>query len=143
MYKSIVIYKLRAKIIMLKLNLKTIFANLKRVVLTVLACSLFLVANTSIAAAVTSSPEKGEAHLNDIQKRTDMLDKQTRDISRGDRSVYPSLKQTQEAANKGPNEIQGDADLDKMISPEDVKNKNEATAEDKVTDIFSKITNSK
>lgn len=128
---------------MLKLNLKTFFVNFQRVVLTILVCTLFLVNNTLTAAAVTSSPEKGEAHLNDIQKRTDMLDKNTGDISRGDRSVYPSLKQTQEAANKGPNEIQGDADLDKMISPEDVKNKNEATAEDKVTGFFSKLKDSK
>ena len=122
---------------MLKLNSKSFLATSIRIFLTACFCTMIFISNVLPAAAAMSRPDQGEAQLNEIQKRTDELTKRTDDISNKDRSVAPSLKQAQSATKKGINEIQGDADKEKMISPEDAKNTN--TIEKKIDKALSKV----
>lgn len=126
---------------MLKLDLKSFLTNSIRILVTVCFCTIIFASNSIPASAATMRSDEGTAQLNEIQKRTDDLTKRTDDIAKRDRSVAPSLKETQSATRKGINEIQGDADKDKMISPEDAKNA--TTIEDKIKNSFSKIQGSK
>ncbi|MEG4025758.1 low temperature-induced protein [Microcoleus sp. S13C4] len=82
----------------------------KRLVRTLIAvcfCALMFVSNAFPAFAVTSSPTKGEDKLLGIEKESQevVLKKPM------------SLEETQEKASKGPNEVQGDADIEKMKNP--------------------------
>ncbi|MBD1884290.1 low temperature-induced protein [Microcoleus vaginatus] len=101
----------------------------KRVVRTLIAvcfCALMFVSNVFPAFAVTSSPTKGEDQLLGIEKESQeiVLKKPM------------SLEETQEKASKGPNEVQGDADLEKMKNPSNT----EATSfEQQVKKAVSKI----
>ncbi|MBD1812559.1 low temperature-induced protein [Microcoleus vaginatus DQ-U2] len=101
----------------------------KRVVRTLIAvcfCALMFVSNVFPAFAVTSSPTKGEDKLLGIEKESQeiVLKKPM------------SLEETQEKASKGPNEVQGDADLEKMKNPSNT----EATSfEQQVKKAVSKI----
>jgi hypothetical protein len=122
---------------MLKLDLQSFLRTSIRILVTVCFCTIIFASNSVPAFAVTSRPTEGTAKLNDIQKRTDDLTKRTDDISKQDHSVFPSLKEVQSASEEGLNEIQGDADKDKMISPEDAKNA--TTVEDSFKKAFSKV----
>jgi hypothetical protein len=122
---------------MLKLDLQSLLTNSIRILVTVCFCTLIFASNSVPAFAVTNSPNEGPANLNEIQKRTDDLTKRTDDIDKQDRSVFPSLKEVQSASEEGLNEIQGDADKDKMISPEDAKDV--TTVEDSIKKAFSKV----
>ncbi|MEG4278585.1 low temperature-induced protein [Microcoleus sp. MON1_C1] len=101
----------------------------KRLVRTLIAvcfCALMFVSNAFPAFAVTSSPTKGEDKLLGIEKESQeiVLKKPM------------SLEETQEKASKGPNEVQGDADLEKMKNPSNT----EATSfEQQVKKAVSKI----
>ena len=82
----------------------------KRLVRTLIAvcfCALMFVSNAFPAFAITSSPTKGEDQLLGIEREPQKvtLEKPL------------SLEETQEKASKGPNEVQGDADIDKMKNP--------------------------
>jgi hypothetical protein len=82
-----------------------------RTLLVTVTCALFLLLNVSSAlAAGHSTPSKateGEAQLNKIYDRSeDML-----------QNGIPSLEQVEKRANEGINEVQGDADKDKMSRP--------------------------
>ncbi|MEG4963326.1 MULTISPECIES: low temperature-induced protein [unclassified Microcoleus] len=86
----------------------------KRLVRTLIAfsfCALMFVSNAFPAFAVTSSPTRGEDQLLGIEKEAQkvVLDNPM------------SLKETQEKASKGPNEVQGDADIEKMKNPSNTK----------------------
>jgi hypothetical protein len=108
------------------------------ILLTALVCTLLFVSNTFSASAAMTRSDEGEAKLNEIQKRTDDLTKRSDDIANRDKSVAPSLKQSQEATKGGGlNEIQGTANRDKMVSPEDAKNA--VTLEDQVKKAFSNL----
>lgn len=122
---------------MLKLDLRSLFTTSIRILMTVCFCAMIFAFNSVPAFAVTSNPSDGTTKLNEIQKRTDDLTKSTDDIAKQDRSVYPSLKQVQSASKEGLNEIQGDADKDKMISPEDAKDA--TTVADSIKKTFSKV----
>lgn len=122
---------------MLKLDLKSFLATAIRTLVTVCFCTMIFISNSVPAFAVTSSPTEGTAKLNDIQKRTDDLTKRTDDIANQDRSVFPSLKEVQSASKEGLNEIQGAADKDKMISPEDAKDA--TTVADSIKKTFDKV----
>jgi hypothetical protein len=122
---------------MLKLDLQSLFTTSIRILVTVCFCTFIFLSNSIPAFAVTSSPTEGPARLNDIQKRTDDLTKSTDDIAKQDRSVFPSLKEVQSNSQKGLNEIQGDADKDKMISPEDAKDV--TTVKDSIEKTLSKV----
>ncbi|MEG4108016.1 low temperature-induced protein [Microcoleus sp. S13_C5] len=101
----------------------------KRLVRTLIAvcfCALMFVSNAFPAFAVTSSPTKGEDQLLGIEKESQevVLEKPM------------SLEETQEKASKGPNEVQGDADIEKMKNP---SNTQATSFEQQVKKAVSKI----
>ena len=82
----------------------------KRLVRTLIAfsfCALMFVSNAFPAFAITSSPTKGEDKLLGIEKEAQKV--------AGENPM--SLEETQEKASKGLNEVQGDADIEKMKNP--------------------------
>jgi hypothetical protein len=124
------------------INLQSLKKLSVNILLTALVCTFLFVSNTFTANAAMTRSDRGEAKLNDIQKRTDELTKSTDDIANRDKTVAPSLKQSQEATKGGGiNEIQGTANRDQMVSPEDAKNA--TTLEDKVKNAFSNLKDSK
>ncbi|EGK83664.1 low temperature-induced protein [Microcoleus vaginatus PCC 9802] len=100
--------------------------RLVRTLITVCFCTLLFVSNVFPALAVTSSPTKGEDQLLGIEKESQevVLKKPM------------SLEETQEKASKGPNEVQGDADIEKMKNP---SNTNTTSFEQQVKKAVSKI----
>lgn len=101
----------------------------KRLVRTLVAvcfCTLLFVSNAFPAFAVTSSPTKGEEQLLGIEK----------EAQKAVLKDPMSLEETQEKASKGPNEVQGDADLDKMKNP---SNTNATSFKEQVEKAVSKI----
>lgn len=83
------------------------FQRLIRTLVVVCVCALLFVSNAFPAFAVTSKPTKGEDKLLGIEKESqEIIQKKPM-----------GLKETQEKAKKGPNEVQGDADIDKMKNP--------------------------
>lgn len=85
--------------------------RLVRSVVAVCFCALMFVSNAFPAFAVTSSPTKGEDKLLGIEKEAQEVVLKN----------PMSLEETQEKTSKGPNEVQGDADLDKMKNPSNTK----------------------
>lgn len=85
--------------------------RLVRSLIAVCFCALMFVSNAFPAFAVTSSPTKGEEKLLGIEKEAQEVVLKN----------PMSLEETQEKASKGPNEVQGDADLDKMKNPSNTK----------------------
>lgn len=85
--------------------------RLVRSLIAVCFCALMFVSNAFPAFAVTSSPTKGEDKLLGIEKEAQEVVLKN----------PMSLEETQEKASKGPNEVQGDADLDKMKNPSNTK----------------------
>jgi len=122
---------------MLKIDLRSFFTTSVRILVTVCFCTIIFASNSVPAFAATSRSDEGTAKLNEIQKRTDDLVKNTDDIAKQDPSVPPSLKEVQSASKKGLNGVQGDADKDKMISPEDAKNT--TTVADSIKKTLSKV----
>ena len=103
----------------------------KRLVRTLIAvcfCALMFVSNAFPAFAITSSPTKGEDQLLGIEKESQEVTLKK----------PMSLEETQEKASKGPNEVQGDADLDKMKNPSNTSTK---SFEGIVKETVSKIKN--
>lgn len=101
----------------------------KRLVRTLIAvcfCTLLFVSNAFPAFAVTSSPTKGEDKLLGIEKEAQEVVLKN----------PMSLEETQDKASKGPNEVQGDADLEKMKNP---SNTNATSFEQQVKKAVSKI----
>ncbi|MEG3840713.1 low temperature-induced protein [Microcoleus sp. herbarium14] len=85
--------------------------RLVRSLIAVCFCALMFVSNTFPAFAVTSSPTKGEDKLLGIEKEAQEVVLKN----------PMSLEETQEKASKGPNEVQGDADIEKMKNPSNTK----------------------
>ncbi|MBW4558392.1 MAG: hypothetical protein KME59_21185 [Trichormus sp. ATA11-4-KO1] len=78
-----------------------------------------------------SSPTEGPTQLLETQRKTDEIAK----------SEPPKLKEVQEKSNKGLNEVQGDADIDKMKRPE---NSQSATSvEENVQNFLERVTGNK
>lgn len=102
--------------------------RLVRSLIAVCFCALMFVSNAFPAFAVTSSPTKGEDQLLGIEKESQeaVLKKPM------------SLEETQEKASKGPNEVQGDADIDKMKNP---SNTSATSFEQQVKKAVGKIKN--
>ncbi len=91
---------------------------------------LLFVSNAFPAFAVTSNPTKGEDKLLGIERESqEIVQKKPM-----------SLKETQEKASKGPNEVQGDADIDKMKNP---GNTNAVSFEQKVRNLVEDVTGKK
>jgi hypothetical protein len=100
--------------------------RLVRSFVAVCFCALLFVSNAFPALAVTSSPTKGEEQLLGIEKEAQevVLDNPM------------SLEETQEKASKGPNEVQGDADIEKMKNP---SNTNATSFEQQVKRVVGSI----
>ncbi|MEG4458671.1 low temperature-induced protein [Microcoleus sp. N9_A1] len=82
-----------------------------RSLIAVCFCALMFVSNAFPAFAVTSSPTKGEAQLTAIE----------REAQKAVLKDPMSLEETQEKANEGINEVQGDADSEKMKNPSNTR----------------------
>lgn len=100
-----------------------------RLVLTVIVCGLLFVSNAFPAQAASSSPRDGEASLNRIQAKTDQV---------AGRSTPQDINEVTKEAQKGLNEVQGAADKDKMISPEDAKDAE--TVPEQADNFFDRLT---
>lgn len=78
-------------------------------------------------SAATSSPTDGEVSLDEVQAKTD-------DVA----SSNPrGIKEVTKEARKGLNGVQGAADADKMIMPEDT---DATTVKEKAENFFDKLT---
>jgi hypothetical protein len=100
--------------------------RLVRTFVTVCFCALLFVSNVFPAFAVTSSPTKATDQLLGIEK----------EAQKAVLKDPMSLQETQEKANEGINEVQGDADKDKMINP---SNTNATSFKQQVEKAVSKI----
>ncbi|PSF38051.1 hypothetical protein C7H19_06140 [Aphanothece hegewaldii CCALA 016] len=117
---------------MLVSKLNTILKNTVCFIISAVLCVSLVTSFAFPAAAGTPSPvTKGEANLNKIQAKTDELAQQE----------PPSLKQVEERNKGGLNEVQGSADANKMISPEDAQGT--TTLKDKIEQALDKVTNAK
>lgn len=85
--------------------------RLVRLFVGVCVCALLLFSSPLSAFATTSSPTEGEANLTEIELKS----------QEAAESKPYSLEKTEEEANQGINEVQGDADKDKMLNPENTK----------------------
>ncbi|MFH7030653.1 MAG: hypothetical protein ACHBN1_36205 [Heteroscytonema crispum UTEX LB 1556] len=105
-----------------------------RFLIVALTCALLLFSNVVPAFAIGSNrSDTTEAtdQLLDIQKKTDEIG----------RSAPPGLEKVQTESNKGLNEVQGDADIDKMNRPEN--SQDAVTVEDEVNNFLQKVTGKK
>ena len=99
-----------------------------RMIVTVVVCGLLFVSSAYPANAVTSSPTDGEANLNRIQAETD-------DVAR---SNPRGIEEVTEKAQQGTNAVQGAADADKMVKPEET---NATTVKEKAASFLDNLTN--
>ena len=109
------------------------FKSSLRLILTVMVCGLLFIssaypAQATPSQATPSETTKGEANLNRIQAKTD-------DVAR---SNPRGIEEITEEAQKGTNAVQGGADLDKMVTPEET---NATTVEEKAANFLEKLTN--
>lgn len=98
-----------------------------RAVLTVFVCGLLFISVANPAQAITSKTTEGEATLNKIQDKTD-------DVAR---SAPMGIEEVTKESQKGLNEVQGAADRDEMISPDEAKSE---TVKDKAANFFDNLT---
>ena len=99
-----------------------------RLVLTIFVCGLLFVASAYPAQAVSSKPTDGEANLNRIQEETD-------DVAR---SNPRGIEEVTEKAQSGTNAVQGSADAEKMVSPDET---DATTVKEKAANFFDNLTN--
>ncbi|QSJ15344.1 hypothetical protein JYQ62_26330 [Nostoc sp. UHCC 0702] len=105
-----------------------------RFVIAATLCLTLLLTNAFPAAAIGSSKSElseGTTQLSGIQKETDKVA----------RSAPPSLEEVQSKSQEGLNEVQGDADKNKMKSPEN--SQNATSVIDKVENYLQKVTGDK
>lgn len=102
-----------------------------RFIITTFACVLLFFSSASAAFAISSyqsDPQEGATQLLETQRRTDEAGK----------SKPLGLKETQEKSSKGLNEIQRDADIDKMKTPEN--SQSSTSVEEDVKNFLEKVT---
>lgn len=92
--------------------IRTRLAQSIRTILIAFTCAILIFSTASPALAggktAPTNLTKGEAPLNNIMdKSQDML-----------QNGIPSMEEVQKEANKGINEVQGSADMDKMSRPD-------------------------
>ena len=104
------------------------FKSSIRIVLTVLVCGLLFVATANPVQAATSKTTDGEANLNRIQDKTDEV------ANSNPRGIGEITKEAQ----KGTNAVQGGADADKMVSPDEA---NATTVKEKAASFLDNLTN--
>lgn len=105
-----------------------------RFVVVAFTCALLVLTNAFPALAIgttKSAPTEATDQLNGIQSKTD------------EKATKPPLgrEETQAETYKGLNEVQGDADIDKMKRPEN--SQNATTVEDQVENFLEKVTGKK
>jgi hypothetical protein len=120
----------------MKLFVTLPFLRAIRVLFLVATCALLIFSNAVPAFAIESyqsDVKEGPTQLLETQKLTD-------EVSRYAPGT-PNMEQSQERANKGLNEVQGDADIDKMKTPEN--SQDAVTVEDEVNNLLKKVTGKK
>ncbi|MBD3882931.1 hypothetical protein IFO70_14270 [Phormidium tenue FACHB-886] len=92
-------------------HFKSLIARSVRFLTIAFACSLLIFSNAFPAFATISTtpsdPTEGDAHLDEIQRKSEALLKKD----------PLNLQETQTEANKGLNEVQGDADINGQNRP--------------------------
>ncbi len=86
-----------------------------RFVIVAFTCALIFLSSTFPALAISSyqsDSREGTTQLLEIQRKTDEIAK----------SAPPGLEKVQKESNKGLNEVQGDADIDKQKRPDNSQN---------------------
>lgn len=101
-----------------------------RLVLTAIVCSLLFISSVDPVQAVTSDRTEGEANLNRIQAETDKAANPNADPR--------DLETVTEKAQSGTNAVQGAADADKMVKPEETS---ATTVKEKAANFFDNLTN--
>ena len=104
------------------------FKSSARMLLTICVCGFLFFASAYPAQAATSSSTDGEVSLNEIQAKTDDV------ASSNPRGIEEVAKE----ARKGTNAVQGSADADKMISPDEA---NATTIKEKASKLIDSLTN--
>lgn len=102
-----------------------------RFLIVALTCALVFLSSAVPALAIgsyQSDPKEATTQLLETQKKTDETAK----------SAPLGLKKVQEESNKGLNEVQGDADINKMKRPENSANVD--SVEDNVKNLLEKVT---
>ena len=102
-----------------------------RFVIVVAACAVLLLSSGSPAFAISSyksDPQEGTTQLLETQRKTDEVAK----------SKPLTRKEVQENSRKGLNEVQGDADMDKMNTPEN--SQSSTSVEENVQKFLDKVT---
>ncbi|MEH2149510.1 hypothetical protein [Nostoc sp.] len=102
-----------------------------RFLVVAFTCALVLLSNAFPAFAIDSyqsNPTEGTTQLLDIQRKTDEAAKEP----------PQGLKKVQEESNKGLNEVQGAADIDKQKRPEN--SEGATSVEENVKNLLDKVT---
>ncbi len=105
-----------------------------RFLVVAFTCALLLLTNAFPALAIGTTPSattEATDQLNEIQRKTD------------EKATEPplGLEETQAETSQGLNEVQGDADFDKMKRPEN--SQNATTVKDEVENFLEKVTGNK
>ena len=100
--------------------------SLSRLLVTAFAFSLLFFSAVAPSYATPSKMTEGEASLNQIQNKTDSVAK----------SNPRGIGEVTKEAQKGINAVQGGADKNKMISPEDT---NATTVKEKAADFLEDL----
>ncbi|MHC5761246.1 hypothetical protein [Nostoc sp.] len=102
-----------------------------RFLVVAFTCALVLLSNAFPAFAIDSyqsNPTEGTTQLLDIQRKTDEAAKEP----------PQGLKKVQKESNKGLNEVQGAADIDKQKRPEN--SEGATSVEENVKNLLDKVT---
>jgi hypothetical protein len=102
-----------------------------KIALASFACGLLLLGATAPAMAFgsnSSNSSQGTAQMNDLQETSNQA---VKDEPRG-------IQDVQAKAKRGPNEVQGNADLDKLNTP--ANSQSATTIEDQAKNLLDKIT---
>ncbi|VEP15663.1 conserved exported hypothetical protein [Hyella patelloides LEGE 07179] len=100
-----------------------------RLALTVMVCGVLFISSAYPAQATPSRTTDGEASLNRIQAKTDSVA----------RSNPKGINEVTKESQKGLNEVQGGADKDKMVSPEDASDA--TTIKEQAANLLDNLTN--
>jgi hypothetical protein len=102
-----------------------------RFLVVAFTCALVLFSNAFPAFAIDSyqsNPTEGTTQLLDIQRKTDEAAKEP----------PQGLKEVQKESNKGLNEVQGAADIDKQKRPEN--SQGATSVEENIKNVLEKVT---
>ncbi|HYW21074.1 MAG TPA: hypothetical protein VE956_17590 [Nodularia sp. (in: cyanobacteria)] len=105
-----------------------------RFIILASVCTLLFLSSASPAFAISSyqsDVEEGTTQLLETQRKTDAVAK----------APPLSLKEVQKESNKGLNEVQGDADINKMKRP--ANSQSSTSVEDNVQNFLEKVTGNK